>query len=48
MLKDILNNKYVKIVMVIFLIPISFIVFSYFLEILNYFGRIIGSYLSTL
>ena len=47
MLKEI-YNKYVKIIMVIFLIPISFIAFSYYLEILNSLGRIIGSYLSTL
>ena len=48
MLKEKINNKYVRVVLTILLILIAFVGFSYLLDIINGIGKIVGTYLRTL
>lgn len=48
MLKEIANNKIIRLIIIVLLVPILFVGFTYLLEIIFYLGRIIGTYLKCL
>ena len=48
MLKNIIENKYIQLVLIVLLTPIVFMMFSYTIGLLKEVGTVLGSYLACL